>query len=652
MVYVFNSANRLISATDRNGQTTQMQYDTNKRLSKIIDSAGLFTTFTYYADIDSGKVKTITDPAGRVTQLQYEAYSLKPGGPTQYRLKSMLDPDTYTRSFGYTATVNPGLLTSDKDKRGNTSTIVYDDVTGRAIKATDKDGLAVTNVTPAQIQGVRPASVTKDPNNTALPTATIPELSKNPFLSKIDQAAATIYQDPVQTTTGLTKVNKVYLNRAQEEIYTEDEFGTINTTTRNNASNRGLYLPSQVTDARGQKVSYSYDYDGNITQVSDLLANGTSAPGAFFSDAILPTGLAVDCNGDKNLDFVAQSSTDGITVSYGNGKGLFSAPVKLANYAPYMAVGYLNNDTHLDLVTAEPNNSTTNKINIYLANNDQTQTLKAPQTILTPAIPVKPAKPATPTTPATPEIVGSVVTHLLLADLSGDGALDIVAMGLGYNNEKWEMTLKNNRTGSFTDPANGVRQNPLNLAAINLSSENPGTTKVIVGDVNNDNRQDVVLLTPTKASGADTLNPTYNVLLGQTDGTLSAGTSFVMPSIYPITAAIGRFSSTTKNDLVIGSANTLQIFAGNGTGGFAAPIEQTVTDKFFEDSLRDVNGDGILDLVTKNNNTLGDQYLISYGTGSATFGAAKAYATGAAGSSSTTPIAWGDLDGVVPLCKG
>jgi FG-GAP-like repeat len=73
------------------------------------------------------------------------------------------------------------------------------------------------------------------------------------------------------------------------------------------------------------------------------------------------------------------------------------------------------------------------------------------------------------------------------------------------------------------------------------------------------------------------------------------------------------------------------------------PTTLTLTGNLFKDSLRDVNGDGILDVVTSNLDPVqGNQFLIRYGTGTTTFGATQIYSTNG---NTATPIAWGDIDG-------
>src|SRR5262249_54716169 len=65
----FNTDNELATSTDRDGNVTTYAYDASGHLLSIIDSVGLVTTFTF----TGSHVTTIADPAGRQTQLAYDA---------------------------------------------------------------------------------------------------------------------------------------------------------------------------------------------------------------------------------------------------------------------------------------------------------------------------------------------------------------------------------------------------------------------------------------------------------------------------------------------------------------------------------------------------------------------------------------------------
>lgn len=62
-------AAQIETMTDRNGNETRFEYDSQNRLSRIIDPVGLATVLNYAG----GKVTSITDPAGRATELDYDA---------------------------------------------------------------------------------------------------------------------------------------------------------------------------------------------------------------------------------------------------------------------------------------------------------------------------------------------------------------------------------------------------------------------------------------------------------------------------------------------------------------------------------------------------------------------------------------------------
>ena len=84
----FDSAGRLTSSTDRNGNATQYQYDAGGQLVKIIDPVGLETTLLYSA----GNLTQIVDPAGRTTRFTYDAVG---------NLVEILNPDQSLRRFSY-----------------------------------------------------------------------------------------------------------------------------------------------------------------------------------------------------------------------------------------------------------------------------------------------------------------------------------------------------------------------------------------------------------------------------------------------------------------------------------------------------------------------------------------------------------------------
>lgn len=110
MVYTFNSQNQLESIEDRNGNLDRLVYNEAGQLVQTIDPVGLETTFTYTND----QVTTITDPTGRVTQLEYDAAG---------NLTRITDPDGQSRTWEYDTS---SLMTAEIDRRGNREETFYD----------------------------------------------------------------------------------------------------------------------------------------------------------------------------------------------------------------------------------------------------------------------------------------------------------------------------------------------------------------------------------------------------------------------------------------------------------------------------------------------------------------------------------------------
>ncbi len=79
-VYEFGANGALTTKTDRNGNIWQFAYNADDIIAEIKDPAGLTTSFT---TID-GRIRSITDPAGRVTALEYDEFG---------NLARIVDPD-------------------------------------------------------------------------------------------------------------------------------------------------------------------------------------------------------------------------------------------------------------------------------------------------------------------------------------------------------------------------------------------------------------------------------------------------------------------------------------------------------------------------------------------------------------------------------
>jgi Ca2+-binding RTX toxin-like protein len=197
---------------------------------------------------------------------------------------------------------------------------------------------------------------------------------------------------------------------------------------------------------------------------------------------------------------------------------------------------------------------------------------------------------------------GSNPRSVALADVNGDGKLDMVTANFGSSTAS---VLLGNGSGGFaakTDFATGSY--PINVA---------------VADINGDGKLDMVT--------TNYVSSTTSVLLGNGSGGFAAKTDFATGS-YPISVAVADVDGDGKFDLVTANegANTASVLLGNGSGGFAVKSDFATGSSPRCVAVADVNGDGNLDLVTASTNANAASVLL--GNGSGGFAAKTDFATG------------------------
>lgn len=246
------------------------------------------------------------------------------------------------------------------------------------------------------------------------------------------------------------------------------------------------------------------------------------------------------------------------------------------------AVGDFNNDGKLDVAVGIANSNGTGEIDIYLGNGDGTFG--------------KPIKTTTVTE----------VLSLLAADFNGDGKL-----GLVYHDCC-------NTTVFLGDGKGGMTQQQV------FRSPNGG---MAAADLNGDGKLDLVV------SGFVPGGEVVNTYLGNGDGTFQLNQQIGIDTRDSLGgSAIGDFNGDGNLDLAVAGEYYVFVLLGNGDGTFQKPVDYS-GGYGTQILTADVNGDGILDLVTNG-------VSVFLGKGDGTF-----VEDGSVGVSSPSGVSVADIEG-------
>ena len=135
---LFNtSSGLLISIIDRNGNTTQVSYDANNRITTVADAASRHLSFTY-PNGSSFLVSSVTSDVGLSLSYSYDS---------QGRLSQVTEPDQSTITFTYN---NQSLITLVTDSNGKTLESHTYDSNGRGLTASQAGGVNAVSITYPQ----------------------------------------------------------------------------------------------------------------------------------------------------------------------------------------------------------------------------------------------------------------------------------------------------------------------------------------------------------------------------------------------------------------------------------------------------------------------------------------------------------------------
>lgn len=351
----------------------------------------------------------------------------------------------------------------------------------------------------------------------------------------------------------------------------------------------GDHFPATMVEPRRTRIVCGLVLAALAVCVGAANAQTFSSPVSYALGDNPNWGVAGNFNGDTKPDLaIANVLQKNVSILLNNGDGTFSAAVNyLVDFNPEaLATADFNGDGKLDLAVGNffggPTSS--GNISILLGNGNGTFQSAVNYDAGTPY-------------------------NLAVADLNGDGKLDLVAASWSTNKAT---VLLGNGNGTFQS-----------AVTYSTGTEPRG---VAIADFNGDTKPDLAV---TNTGSGNT-----SILLGNGNGTFQTATNHVTGS-GPIGVIATDLDGDTKQDLIIAAvgSNAVLVLLGNGNGTFLAPVPYVVGDGPQRLVFDDFNGDAKGDVIVVNSNTF--SYSTLRGNANGTFLAAV---TMPARPNSLTPI--------------
>ncbi len=332
-----------------------------------------------------------------------------------------------------------------------------------------------------------------------------------------------------------------------------------------------------------------------LTLTQLLMATATQAQPVSFFGALdfdagggpFPAAAVGDFNGDGRLDLAVTNSYPApygtVSVLLGNGDGTLEARRSFiaGDYPSSLAVGDFNGDGKLDLAV-----TVSFAVSVLLGNGDGTFQ------------------------PARLVPMGLLPRSVAVGDFNGDGRLDLALTTYGEIGRQTGSLFLGNGDGTFQ--------------AERRFDAGDGARSLAVGDFNGDGRLDLAVTNFVIAYGPANVS----VLLGNGDGTFQAVRSFD-GVINPVSLAVGDFNGDGRLDLAVANDDTaihqdnVSVLLGNGDGTFQPARRFGAGAHPISVAVRDLNGDGVLDLVVANFSS--DDVSVLLGNGDGTFQDAQSF---------------------------
>jgi len=324
---------------------------------------------------------------------------------------------------------------------------------------------------------------------------------------------------------------------------------TVSPTIGGSHTNRAVVAADQADPVATNNAAVSTATSATVAPCTTVCFSGPTS--YIASDVGVSFGAEKgDFNEDGYVDLIyGPAGVNTVGILLGNGMGGFGAPTTMTipGSPDGGAVADFNNDGHLDVVIMS---NSVPQAWVFLGNG--LGGFGAPAII---------------TLPNTPE-------NVVAADFNRDGNVD--------------MALAGNSTGPLViilhGNGNGTFQPPTTIGTTT------GESVVLSEDFNNDGNPDLAVYTTNALM----------ILLG------NGASGFQPPTTIPVPDAsgivkVGDLTGDGFADLIVGTvsatASQLLLFAGNGAGGFAAPVP--VGSPLIDDApaVGDLDSDGDLDLV-------------------------------------------------------
>jgi hypothetical protein len=205
-------------------------------------------------------------------------------------------------------------------------------------------------------------------------------------------------------------------------------------------------------------------------------------------------------------------------------------------------------------------------------------------------------------------------------DFNGDGKQDAVTLIQTFNSSNvmtpYISVVLSNGNGTFQVPV------------LTIVPGNDPCAAFVVGDVNGDGKDDVLIIHQSNCNSNTTSN--FDVLIGNGDGTFTQGNNYVLSSNPLAGGTLQDVNGDGKLDAMVvdqpnGQNSNVVTLLGNGDGTFAAPSTIALSGEASQVDVADLNGDGILDVAATDYNT--NELTVYLATSATTYASGVTYTT-------------------------